>query len=74
MQASQSGEFEAPQMVPDMQKRALMNTILLSAVGLNIGALGVPFILFFIPRSSGGDGGGIVARDRNGDGVTLKGW
>jgi cytochrome b6-f complex iron-sulfur subunit len=74
MQASLDGEFESPTMVPDMDKRNLMNLILLTAVGANVGALGVPFLLFFVPRSKGGDGGGLVARDRNGDAVTLKGW
>jgi cytochrome b6-f complex iron-sulfur subunit len=51
-----------------------MNLILLSSVTAAVGGLGVPYVLFFIPRSSGGDGGGLVAKDRNGDDVTLKGW
>jgi hypothetical protein len=51
-----------------------MNAILLSAVGANVAALGIPFVLFFIPRTGGGGGGGTVAKDRNGDDVTLKGW
>lgn len=74
MQATTSGQFESPQMVPDMEKRTLMNLILLSSVSVTVGALGVPYLLFFVPRSSGGDAGGLVARDRNGDAVTLKGW
>lgn len=48
-----------------------MNAILLSSVGLAVGSLGVPFILFFVPRSKGGGDAGLVAKDRNGDDVTL---
>ena len=51
-----------------------MNLILLSSVTTAVGGLGVPFVLFFIPRSPAGGGGGLVAKDRNGDDVTLKGW
>lgn len=45
-------------MVPDMDKRVTMNALLLGAVGLSIGAIGVPFVTFFVPPSSGGGGGG----------------
>lgn len=40
--------------VPDMDRRQLMNAILLGSVGLNVLGLAVPYIAFFVPRSSGG--------------------
>lgn len=40
--------------VPDMDRRKLMNAILLGSVGLNVLGLGVPYIAFFVPRSAGG--------------------
>merc|ERR1719284_1412999 len=65
----------AGEMVPDMNKRVTMNAILLlGGVGPVVTALGVPFVLFFIPKSSGGGGGSIAALDRNGDAVTVDGW
>lgn len=61
-------------MVPEMNKRAIMNLVLLSSVGVTVAGLGVPFVLFFVPRAPKNDGGGLIALDRNGDKVTLKGW
>lgn len=40
--------------VPDMNRRQLMNAILLGSVGLNVLGLAVPYIAFFVPRSGGG--------------------
>lgn len=40
--------------VPDMDRRKLMNAILLGSVGLNVLGLAVPYIAFFVPRGSGG--------------------
>ena len=39
-----------------------------------ISALGVPYVLFFIPKTKTGGGGGVTALDRNGDAVTVEGW
>ena len=39
-----------------------------------ISALGVPYVLFFIPKTKAGGGGGVTALDRNGDAVTVEGW
>lgn len=36
--------------VPDMNKRNIMNLILAAGVGLPIGAMTVPFALFFVPK------------------------
>jgi cytochrome b6-f complex iron-sulfur subunit len=62
-------------MVPDLEKRKLMNLILLTGgVIPAVGALGIPFVLFFVPRTSGGGGAGLTAKDRFGDDVTFTGW
>jgi cytochrome b6-f complex iron-sulfur subunit len=60
--------------VPDMDRRKLMNTILLGSVGLNVAGLAVPYIAFFVPRTGGGAGGGLAAKDALGDDVTVQGW
>lgn len=35
--------------VPDMNKRNIMNLILLGGISLPVGALAVPYALFFVP-------------------------
>lgn len=60
--------------VPDMPRRQLMNTILLGAIGVNVLGLAVPYVAFFVPKSSGGAGAGLVARDALGNEVTTAGW
>lgn len=51
-----------------------MNALLLASASLSVGSIGGSYIYFFVPPSSGGGSGGQVAKDRNGDDVTLKGW
>lgn len=36
--------------VPDMAKRQTMNLILLGGIGLPVGALGLPYLAFFVPK------------------------
>lgn len=61
--------------VPDMERRNIMNAILLfGGVGPAVTALGVPYILFFIPPNSGGGGGGTPALTKAGDAITVDGW
>lgn len=49
--------------VPDMGKRNTMNLLLAgSAGGVALGSL-YPFTMFFVPKSSGGSGGGVAAKD-----------
>merc|ERR1719478_1849111 len=64
-----AGEF-----VPDMQRRTIMNIILLSGVAVPVGWMGGAFVYFFIPPKSGGGGAGLVAKDALGDDVTKDGW
>jgi cytochrome b6-f complex iron-sulfur subunit len=61
--------------VPDMERRNIMNLVLLfGGVVPAVGGLAVPYILFFVPRSSGGGGSGLIAKTKAGDDITLKGW
>ena len=60
--------------VPDMDRRKLMNSILLGSVGLNVAGLAVPYIAFFVPRTDGGAGGAFAATDALGHNVTVSGW
>merc|ERR1719284_532328 len=65
----------ADTMVPDMNKRITMNAVLLAGGVLPVvSCLGVPFVLFFIPKGGSGGGGAVTALDRNGDAVTVEGW
>ena len=61
--------------VPDMERRNIMNLILVFGGALPaVGGLAVPYVLFFIPRGGGGGGGGLPALTKAGDQVTFKGW
>merc|ERR1711988_1940293 len=60
--------------VPDMDRRKLMNSILLGSVGLTVAGLAGPYLYFFVPKSSGGGGGGIPAKDALGNDITVEGW
>lgn len=61
--------------VPDMERRNIMNLILLfGGVLPAVGGLAVPYLLFFIPRGGDGAGGGMSALTKAGDPITFKGW
>uniref|UniRef100_A0A7S3NJN7 plastoquinol--plastocyanin reductase n=1 Tax=Aureoumbra lagunensis TaxID=44058 RepID=A0A7S3NJN7_9STRA len=61
--------------VADMERRNIMNLILLfGGVLPAVGGLGIPYILFFIPRGTGGGGAGVPALTKAGDPVTAEGW
>ena len=51
----------------DQNRRNLMNLILVGSAAVTIGGLAVPYVLFFLPPGSGGDGGGVSAKNANGD-------
>jgi len=56
----------------DMDRRNLMNLILLGSVGLTVGCLGVPYVLFFYPPGSGGGSGGVTAKSALGDDIIAE--
>lgn len=60
--------------VPDMPRRSTMNAILVGAVGVSTLGLAVPYLSFFVPRTGGAAGGGLIARDALGNDVTVAGW
>ena len=60
--------------VPDMERRMLMNYILLGSLVGSIGPLGYGFISFFIPPIQSGGDGGVDALDANGDVIKLTAW
>jgi len=51
----------------DEERRFLMNLILLGSAAVTVGAIGIPYILFFVPPGSGGGGGGVSAKNALGD-------
>ncbi|KAK9092286.1 hypothetical protein Syun_027197 [Stephania yunnanensis] len=60
--------------VPDMEKRKLLNLLLLGAISLPTGFMLVPYASFFVPPGTGGAGGGIVAKDALGNDVIAEQW
>merc|ERR1711977_56585 len=60
--------------VPDMNKRNTMNLLLVGAASLPVGALAIPYALFFVPSSVGGGGGGTVAKDALGNDIKASEW
>jgi len=45
------------------ERRFLMNLILVGSAALTVGAIGVPYLAFFVPPVSGGAGGVAPAKD-----------
>jgi cytochrome b6-f complex iron-sulfur subunit len=60
--------------VPDMQRRTIMNLLVLGVGAVPVGWMLGGYIYFFIPPDSGGGGGGIIAKDAGGQEVTFDGW
>ncbi|KAM1010086.1 hypothetical protein TB1_044729 [Malus domestica] len=60
--------------VPDMEKRKLMNLLLLGAISLPSGFMLVPYATFFAPPGSGAGSGGQVAKDALGNDVLAAEW
>ncbi|CDF77454.1 unnamed protein product [Chondrus crispus] len=64
----------ADEMVPDMAKRNTMNLLLFgSTSAVALGILG-PFAFFFVPQSSGGGDGGVIAKDALGTNIQKKAY
>jgi len=64
----------AEEFVPDMQRRTIMNLILLGGAALPVGWMGGGFVYFFVPPGGAGGSGGLVAKDALGDDVTFEKW
>jgi cytochrome b6-f complex iron-sulfur subunit len=64
----------APERVPDMGKRNLMNLLLLGAISLPTAGLLGPYLYFLVPPGSGGSGLGVTAKDALGNDITMSGW
>lgn len=69
MDAASADEF-----VPDMQRRSIMNLVLLGGAALPVGWMGGGFIYFFVPPVTGGGSAGVAALDALGDQVKLSSW
>jgi cytochrome b6-f complex iron-sulfur subunit len=69
MAAASADEF-----VPDMQRRTIMNLVLLGGAAVPVGWMGGGFIYFFVPPTGGGGGGALTALDANGDAVKASAW
>lgn len=58
--------------VPDMGRRQFMNLLTFGTVtGVALGAL-YPVVKYFIPPSSGGTGGGLIAKDKLGNDISVS--
>lgn len=70
----------APQMAAteelyiDEERRFLMNLIVVGSGALTVGAIGIPYILFFVPPGSGGGDSGVPAKDALGNDILAKEW
>eukprot|EP00355_Strombidium_rassoulzadegani_P006273 CAMPEP_0168627292 /NCGR_PEP_ID=MMETSP0449_2-20121227/11152_1 /TAXON_ID=1082188 /ORGANISM="Strombidium rassoulzadegani, Strain ras09" /LENGTH=206 /DNA_ID=CAMNT_0008669473 /DNA_START=71 /DNA_END=691 /DNA_ORIENTATION=- len=64
----------APAMVPDMNKRNIMNLALAGAAALPIGSLAFCYASFLVPPSTGGGTGGTVAKDALGNDIKASAW
>ncbi|KAJ4847885.1 hypothetical protein Tsubulata_011613 [Turnera subulata] len=60
--------------VPDMNKRQLLNLLLLGAISLPSAGMLLPYTYFFVPPGSGGTGGGTIAKDALGNDIVAAEW
>jgi cytochrome b6-f complex iron-sulfur subunit len=60
--------------VPDMQRRTIMNIILLASSGVPVVWMLGGFLYFFIPSGASDNQSGLLALDANGDAVVEKTW
>ncbi len=61
--------------VPDMQRRTIMNALLLTSTALPTMWMTGGFVYFFVPATGGGDSQyGLVSLDANGNPVFEKKW
>lgn len=60
--------------VPDMQRRSIMNKILLMSTGLPVSWMLFGFLYFLIPESKNNLDNGIFAKDKNGNDIYENEW
>jgi len=60
--------------VPDMQRRTLMNLVVVLATGVPVIVCAGGYLYLFYPNLPPDDGSGVVAGDINGTPVSLKQW
>jgi len=72
--ACQAASSISADRVPDMEKRKLMNLLLLGAISLPTVGMVVPYGAFFVPAGSGNAGGGTYAKDKLGNDITVEAW
>ena len=60
--------------IPDIEKRALMNQILITSLYGSCGPLIAGFGYYFYPAVGSKSGSGVVAKDKNGEDVIEKNW
>jgi len=58
----------------DEERRFLMNLILVGSTALTVGAIGVPFIAFFVPPGAGDSSGGTPAKDALGNDIFAQAY
>jgi cytochrome b6-f complex iron-sulfur subunit len=56
----------------DEERRFVMNLILLGSLTVTVGAIGVPYIAFFVPPGSGSGAGGSAAKDALGNDIFAQ--
>jgi len=64
----------ADDFVPDLQRRTIMNLVLVGGAAVPVAWLGGGFVYFFVPPSGGGGGGGLTAKDALGNDVVASSW
>jgi len=64
----------AEELYIDEERRFLMNLIVLGSGALTVGAIGIPYIAFFVPPGTGGGDGGIPAKDALGNDIFAQAY
>ena len=62
----------AEELYIDEERRFVMNLIVVGSAALTVGAIGIPYILFFVPPGAGGGSGGTPAKDALGNDIIAK--
>ncbi len=60
--------------VPDIEKRTLMNNILITSLYGSCGPLIFNYLYFFAPPGVNNKENGVIAKDKNGDDIIKKDW